>query len=85
MKNSRTDWSPLSLRPVGGTAGDSLPHFLADLMKVIVYWKFLAAHRAAKCYHASADSKLDHVAAGFAVHDFAPCREHSAKSIELIA
>ena len=56
------------LRPVGGAAGDCLPHFLADIMKVIVDWKFLAAHRAAKCYQASADSKLDFVAAGFAVH-----------------
>jgi hypothetical protein len=38
-------------------------------MKVLVYWKFLATHRAAKCYHASADSKLDLLATGLAVHE----------------
>jgi len=37
-------------------------------MKVIVDWKFFAAHRAAKCYHASADSKLDFVIAFLAIH-----------------
>ena len=59
----------LRLRPVGGATGDCLPHFLADLMKVIVDRKFFAAHRAAKCYQASADAKLDHIAAGLAVHE----------------
>lgn len=56
-------------RPITGTAGDRLPHFLADIIKVIVNWKFLAAHRAAKRYHASADSKLDFVIAFLAVHE----------------
>jgi hypothetical protein len=37
-------------------------------MKVIVDWKFLAAHRAAKCYHASADLELDFVIAFLAIH-----------------
>jgi hypothetical protein len=57
------------LRPVGGATGDCIPHILADLVEVIVDWKFLAAHRAAKYYHASADSKLDLLAAGLAVHE----------------
>jgi hypothetical protein len=57
------------LRAVGGATGDSLPHFLADILKVIVDWKFLAAHRAAKFYHASADPKLDLLAAGLAFHE----------------
>jgi hypothetical protein len=37
-------------------------------MEVIVDWKFLAAHRAAKCYHASADLELDFVIACLAIH-----------------
>jgi hypothetical protein len=38
-------------------------------MEVIVDWIFLAAHRAAKRDHTSADSKLNYVIAFLAIHE----------------
>ena len=68
LQKRQVDYFRRRSNPVARTAGNCFPHFLADLLKIIVDWKFFAAHRAAKCYHASADSKLDLVITFLAIH-----------------
>jgi len=54
--------------PVAGTAGNLFPHLFIDLIRILLDRKILAAHRAAKGDGASADPKLDFLAARLAFH-----------------
>ncbi len=58
-----------TLRPIAGAAGYFLPHFLADIMEVIVDREDLAAHRAAKIYRTSADPEFNFFIAFLAFHE----------------
>ena len=54
--------------PVAGTAGNSLPRLLIDLICVLLDRKDLAARRAAKRDRSSADPEFNFFFAGLAFH-----------------
>jgi len=60
----------LGLRPVGRSAGDLFPHFIIHFVKVVLDRELFAARRAAKYHLASANTKLDLLAAILASDTF---------------